>query len=83
MYNHIGAKIKGLAKFIAWVGIIFSVLGGVLMMATGEAAGIIGGIAVALLGILFSWIGGFLLYGYGQLIDNTDIIVQNMQSFRG
>ena len=27
-------------------------------------------------GCLMSWIGSFLLYGFGQLIENTDILVK-------
>ena len=32
MFNNIGGKIKGLAKFMCWLGIILSVIAGVVMI---------------------------------------------------
>ena len=32
MFNNIGGKIKGLAKFLCWLGIILSVIIGVIMI---------------------------------------------------
>ena len=80
MFNNIGGKIKGLAAFICWLGIIGSVLGGVGLMMIGDELFIIIGIVVAAIGSLFSWIGSFVLYGYGQLIYNSDIIAKNTQN---
>lgn len=77
MYSNIGKKIKGLAQIIAWIGIIGSILGGIfLMVSMGNASGIVSGIILAALGALLSWIGGFLFYGFGQLVDNTDRLVE-------
>ena len=81
MFKNIGGKIKGLAAFFAWVGIIGSILGGIgLMIAIGDEIAIIAGIGIAVAGSLVSWIGSFLLYGFGQLIYNSDIIAKNTQS---
>ncbi len=81
MFNNIGGKIKGLATFICWLGIIGSVLGGIaLVMILGDEMSIVVGIIVAIVGSLLSWIGSFLLYGFGQLIYNSDIIVKNIRN---
>lgn len=73
MYDEIGGKIKTLAKVIAWVGIIVSVVVGIVTISTGV------GILVLVLGPLFSWLSTLVLYGFGQLVENTDILVhQNM-----
>jgi hypothetical protein len=32
MFNNIGGKIKGLAKFLCWLGIILSVIAGVVLI---------------------------------------------------
>ena len=32
MFNNIGGKIKGLAKFMCWLGIIISVIAGVILI---------------------------------------------------
>ncbi len=91
MFNHIGRKIKGLAKFICWIGILLSILVGVVIIAGGDASelsdavegaeqlagmGWIGGVLVIIIGSLASWIGSFFMYGFGQLIENTDRLVQ-------
>ncbi len=80
MFGNIGGKIKGLAAFICWLGIIGSVLGGIGLAMLGDEIMIIIGVAVAIVGSLMSWIGSFILYGYGQLIYNTDILVKNAQN---
>ncbi len=85
VFNNIGKKIKGLAKVIFWITFIMFVLGaiggGIAIFATQDCeeypAYIAAGIAVMLvgsgLGFLVSWIGSFFMYGYGQLIDDTEI----------
>jgi len=86
MFNHIGRKIKGLAKFICWLGIILSVLVGIIMIVGGsnvdvsgvegaealQSLGWVGGVLFIIIGCLASWIGSFFTYGFGQLIENTD-----------
>ncbi|MGN0971198.1 MAG: hypothetical protein ACI4OY_04515, partial [Aristaeellaceae bacterium] len=54
----------------AWVGIILSVLAGVALT---MSAGFIGGILVAIVGSLLSWVGSLALYGFGELVENSDI----------
>lgn len=70
MYDDIGDRIKTLAKVIAWIGIIVSVVVGIVTITTGI------GIIVLILGPLLSWLSTLVLYGLGQLIENTDILVQ-------
>ncbi|MGN0776854.1 MAG: hypothetical protein ACI4MM_09295 [Candidatus Ventricola sp.] len=70
MFTNIGTKIKTTAKVFAWVGIILSVLAGVALT---MSAGFIGGIWVAIVGSLLSWVGSLALYGFGELVENSDI----------
>jgi len=87
MFTNIGKKIKGLAKFICWVGIIFSVIGGILQIVNGvkEATAngvspvgqIVLGVIIIVGGFLISWIGSFFMYGFGELIDKTADIAEN------
>lgn len=69
MFDNIGRKIKSLAKITCWIGIILSVLAGIIMMGAGE--GILSGILTALLGSLLSWVGNFMMAGFGDLVENT------------
>lgn len=83
MFHNIGGKIKGLALFVFTLEVIAGVLGGFAALIAGIAgdevgAGIIGGILVAVVAFLFAWISNFLLYGFGQLVENSDIIARNV-----
>lgn len=82
MWNNIGHKIKVLAKVICWIGIILSVLIGILAIGTGGAlraygysyntgSNILTGILIIVLGALGSWLGSLTLYGFGELIERT------------
>ena len=70
MFDNIGSKIKGFAKVIAWLGIILSFIIGLLSIATG-------GILVIVIGSASSWVGSFVLYGFGQLVENSDKLVNH------
>ena len=78
MFNNIGKKIKTLAAVICWIGIIFSIIGFLVMLIYGavEAEGLFIGLSFAVLvvGGFGSWIGSFFAYGFGQLIENSDKI---------
>ena len=84
MFNNIGRKIKNCAEAITWIGIIICILVGLVYIVLGienEANEmIVSGILVILVGSLSSWIGSFLLYGFGQLIENSDIIAKSLSS---
>lgn len=80
MFSNIGNKIKTLAQVVCWLGICISILVGfVLMVQDEETAGI--GVLIMVFGSLLSWIGSFITYGFGQLVENSDILVsQNKNS---
>lgn len=74
MFNNIGSKIKTLAQVVCWLGIVICVIVGIVLMAQDEeTVGI--GLVVMIFGSLFSWIGSFMTYGFGQLVENSDILV--------
>ncbi len=75
MFNNIGGKIKTSALILSWIGIIASIIIGFFLMATDEDL-ILYGFIVAVLGTLVSWVSSFTLYGFGQLIENTDKLVE-------
>lgn len=83
MFDDIGGKIKKLAVIICWLGIISSVIMGIIIICSADTESYYGyhrtngwivfiGFVYMGLGALFSWIGSFVLYGYGEMIDNTD-----------
>ncbi len=70
MFDNIGGKIKVLAKVVCWIGIVVSVILGLL---TGNS---ITALLTMVIGSVASWVGSFMTYGFGQLIENTDILVK-------
>ncbi|MBR2473091.1 MAG: hypothetical protein IKB44_03995 [Clostridia bacterium] len=79
MFDDIGGKIMKLAMVVAWIGIVCSIIWGLVMM---PRAGIIG-IIYAGIGALVSWVGSFVLYGFGQLVENSDIIANGRSNSFG
>lgn len=77
MFTNIGEKIKTLAKVVCWFGIIASVISGIAMIATSETL-ILAGVLTLVLGSLFSWISSFVLYGFGEVVENSDIRTELM-----
>ena len=75
MYDNIGSKIKSLATVICVVLIILSIISGIAIMIVSEGMVLVG-ILVAGLGSLFAWVSTFFIYGFGELIENTSILVR-------
>lgn len=73
MFDNVGSKIKGLASFFCWGGIIASIIGGIILIGLDEDL-IFAGIAVIVIGSLLSWVSSFVLYGFGELVANSAII---------
>lgn len=85
MYNNIGGKICGLARFFAVIGIIASVIAGVVLMVNARYGGAIMsliGLLVMALGSLVAWMASWCLYGFGELISKTDDINDGLSSGR-
>lgn len=76
MFDNIDQKIKALAQVVCWIGIICSVISGIALIASGEGLLLVGFIVI-ILGSLISWVSSFTLYGFGQLIENSEISCGN------
>lgn len=73
MFDNVGGKIKAVAKVVTWVGISASVISGFILMLQ-EGTGVIG-LFIMMIGSLVSWISSLMTYGFGQLVENSDILV--------
>ena len=73
-YENIGNKIKGLAQMAFVVEAIAAVITGIALMASDEDL-ILYGLLVLIAGPIIAWVSSWLLYGFGQLVENSDIIV--------
>lgn len=72
-YENIGDKIKGLAHLIFVVEAIAAVITGIALIFSDEDM-ILYGLLVIVIGPIMAWVSSWLLYGFGQLIENSDII---------
>ena len=77
MFENIGGKLKMVAQIVTWFGIIASVVVGIGMLYVMESPI---GILVMIGGALVSWLSSLTLYGFGQLIENTDILAGRKKS---
>ena len=75
MFDNIGSKIKTVSKVVCWIGIIASIIIGFVLLVQDEDTAF-AGILTMVLGSLGSWVGSFITYGFGQLVENSDILVQ-------
>lgn len=73
MFSNISSKIKTLAQVICWIGIMGSIIGGIVLIAEDDDFMVVG-LAVMIVGSLFSWIGSFFAYGFGELIEKASAI---------
>lgn len=80
MFDHIGSKIKTFARVICWIGIVASIVCGIVFLLNGSAYGIVTGLLTIVIGSLMSWLGSFMTYGFGQLVDNSDKLVAHMEN---
>lgn len=71
MFENIGGKIKTLATVITIIGIVGSVIFGLIILARDFLLGLL----IIIVGSLASWIGSFFAYGFGQLIENTEELI--------
>ena len=77
MFENIGKKIKKLAQFYTGIGIVVSIILGIITATIDPEMGLFGLILV-IVGSIASWLSSLVLYGFGQLVDNTDKIVTNL-----
>ena len=74
-YDNIGGKIKCWAKWVFAINAITALFGGLILMLQGGFL-VLNGLIVVVLGPIVAWVSSWLLYGYGQLIENSDIIAE-------
>ena len=88
MFDNIGGKIKGLAKFNFGLGMSGSIIFGVMCLSAimrdsaNAVMAFIVGLLICFGGTLVSWISSFTLYGFGELIEKTCLIEKHLRAQR-
>ncbi len=77
MFDNIGEKIKKVAKVTAWIGIVVSIIGGIVLFFWGlielEYLWFLIFLApiTVVVGCIMAWLSVIMLYGFGELIENS------------
>lgn len=79
MFDNIGSKLKAVAEVFAWLGIIASSIFGLVIMFANEDTPL-PGLIIIVVGCLGSWLSSLSMYGFGQLIENTDKLVEQQKT---
>ena len=74
MWNDIGRKLQTLAKVFCWLGIIGSIVWGIVIMTQNNRiqSPIFTGILYIVIGCLASWIGSWAIYGLGIVVEYVE-----------
>ena len=77
MFEDIGRKLKGLARFLCWGGIIGSVISGIVLFDTERP---LTSLIIIVSGSLGSWISSWVTYAIGEIAENTTAIYKATKS---
>lgn len=76
LYSNIGNKIKTCAKIFALLSAAICISLGIICIFESRISI---GLLILILGPILSWVSSFILYGFGQLIENSDKLVELTQ----
>ena len=83
MFNNPGGKIKGLAKVLFWLLLIFYIIGGIAMIIIGIDQDLIeltlGGVVTIGLGFLFAWLSVLFTYAFGSVVEDVEKIRKSIE----
>lgn len=74
MDRNVVVYIKGSAGFACAFGIVASLIVGSSSLVSGSAIGFL----EIIIGAFFSWLSYIILYGFGKLIENSEIIAKSV-----
>ena len=73
MFENVGEKIKLIAKIILGVEVTISIIAGIALLCI-ESTFFVGiGLALIFLGPPISAVFSLILYGFGELVDNSEL----------
>ncbi|MBR5473728.1 MAG: hypothetical protein IKU82_07055 [Clostridia bacterium] len=76
MDSNVGEKIKNSAIIYRWIGIAFFIITGVILLFTGA---VFVAIVEVFTGIGIVMLSSLVLYGFGQLIENTQVLRERIE----
>ncbi len=85
MFDNIGSKIKILAIVCCIIGIVATIASQVIVVFTAKYTTSTSYDALIIvlniiIGVVISWVSSFVLYGFGQLVENSDTVVELLKT---
>ena len=84
MYKNVGKKIQTLAKVVAWIGIIFFVLCGAVVLYGGlntyNYQMIFSGAIMIILCPILCWLGSLMSFGFGKIVETNEASKNRLDS---
>ena len=77
MNEKVGSTIQTIAAIGVIIGIIASIITGIVLMVADEDL-VLTGLLIAVLGSVFCWISAVMTYGFGQLINNSSRLMEHL-----
>ena len=77
MFDNIGSKVKTMATVICVLGMIASVILGIITIIGGQ---FLIGLLTTVIGAFISWLSCLALYAIGESAENTEIIFQKIKT---
>lgn len=74
MYDNVGNKLKTISVLFMVLGVLLSIVTGIILIVISNSF-MLYGVIIIIIGPILSWIGSLVLYGFGQLVENSDILV--------
>lgn len=78
MFNNVGEKIKTLTIVVFALVAMASIVAAIVLFSQGEGLAFVG-FVVLLVGPFIAWIAGLFVYGYGELIQRTIAMEQELR----
>lgn len=82
MFENAGGKIKLVAFVLCILGIVASVFYGIFVFVQ-DSRLFFSGLVIMLVGSVCSWIVALFAYGFGQLIENSDVVIEHLEQGSG
>ena len=78
LYENIGGKIKGLAKWAFIIEAIGSIITGIVLISADSDLGLYGLLTI-FFGPVVAFVSTWILYAFGELVENTAIIARTFK----
>ncbi len=72
MFENVGSKVKALAMAVCVLGIIGSIIGAIIIWASGLRGAFLRGLLTLALGCFGSWLGTLVTYAIGQAAESAE-----------